>query len=391
MFEAARGRVAFDFLEYRDPEREHLLPTTYGPYGRAHHWDEFRSAQDVLERLKPHRIFLMATTSLNQMVLINAARQRGIRTYHLEHGYRFQSTDGSEVDEFLSKGTRSPAELIRKLRTASRNLRGHRFFVQSLAGLERRTTTALLRYAVNYYRRGESFEGLRRHADLRRPDEYVAFSPATLAFHARQDAIPPSTRVRFVGIPYFDALATLPDAPVEERSVLLIDHQLHEGSGFGWNLGFRHEWVDRIADLVQRRGLRLAVKLHPGDRSDAWRRHLGANIRLIDHAGLPLAAASSRFVMGAFSTMLLPLLAMPHTVGIVLDIHPRRDARPGRDFAEAGVAASATTFEDLEAFLDDGPGLLAQQQPRKPAFEERSLFRFDGRSGERLAEILVNG
>lgn len=391
MFEAARGRVTFDFLEYRAPEREHLVQTTYGPYGRAHHWDEFRSAQDVLERLKPQRIFLMATTSLNQMVLLNAARQRGIRTYHLEHGYRFQSTDGSEVDEFLSKGTRSPAELIRRLRTAFRNLRGHRFFLQSLTGLERRKATALLRYAVNYYRHGESFVALQRQAALRRPDEYVAFSPATLAFHSRQDEIPPSTQVRFVGIPYFDALTTLPNAQVDERAVMLIDHQLHEASAFGWNSAFRHEWVDRIADIVQRRRMRLAVKLHPEDRSNAWRRHLGSSVRLIDYADLPLAAASSRFVMGAFSTMLLPLLALPHTVGILLDIHPRREARPGSDFSEAGVAASATTFEDLEAFLDDGPRLLAQQQPKKKAFEERNLFRFDGRSGQRLADILVNG
>ena len=391
MFDEVRGSAELAFLEYRDAFATEVGSGVYAAYGPIRYWSEFANVVELLEALKPERIFFMAHTSLNQLVLNQAARERSIATFHLEHGFRLPFRDSRSAAAFDLKP--NPASTLRKLiRGDTDRARAHAFFFRSLPLLRRATALRLVRFALSYYRHGESQSLLLDFADIRRPNAYVAFSPATMAFHKEQDQVS-NEPVRYVGIPYFDSLAPVRPTTVDPKNVILIDHQLHSGTGaFGWTPAYRHLWVREIAKLIESRGMRLFIKQHPGDKSDAWRPYLReGSFELIDLVALAEVVRTTGLVVGVYSTMILPLAALRHTANVLLEIHPEPGNLPGQSLVDAGVVEPVTDFGQLAAFLDDPSALLERQLPRKERFEAEFLYRFDGQSSKRLAELIAGG
>src|SRR5437763_1572862 len=156
-----------------------------------------------MDQLRPDRVILLFVTSLNQVALRVAARQRGIETVHLEHGYRVP-LGGTEAEELLDEG------YARGLRTEpARALRTHLFFLGTLL---RARSFALLRYGVEVLGRGVSIQLLREWADLRRTDRYVSFSKECFDYHEEVDQLrdTPESSCDFVGVPQFERLVAAP-------------------------------------------------------------------------------------------------------------------------------------------------------------------------------------
>jgi hypothetical protein len=394
MFDKARGQVELHFLEYFHHWGFPLEPSRYAPYGKVHCWHELKSAESFLRELRPERIFFMYVSSLNQIALRLAARKLGIPTYHLEHGFRRPFGDKLDADGMLLDRRRRFT--WKKLRYETPVAAGnHAFFLRSLVNLSGAERRRLLELGWVLYVTGATPELMASYADLRRTDHYVAFSPATFAYHAESDRVasaevPP--KVHYVGVPYFDELDSVDTGTVDPRNVILVDHQFHNGNLFGWTLDFRKRWVAEIARLIHEHDLRLYVKEHPGDVSRSWEPHLAPNrIELVGKDGLAALMPSTRLVLGTFSTMQMPLAAMPHTAVVSLEIHPQDGYFSSRVLVEAGAAHVVRSFDELSAVLRAPQPILEAQARRKSEYVERFVHRRDGRAGERLRDILTAG
>lgn len=387
MFREAASETSLVFLEYLYQWGDPTDVERYRPYGELVHWHEFPDAGALLDAVRPDAIVLFYVESLNQVALKLVANRRGIRTLHLEHGARLRFGDPT-MTAIMKNEVGNRFDLPKLKREWRVTLRNHAFFWRSIGAAKDRR--ALLRYASEVYRGRSTPEVVRQFGGIRQTDEYVAFSPETFEFHRVQDCVG-DDRVRFIGIPYADAFAGLSPAATLDSAVV-IDHQFQNAGLFGWDSAFKHEWAQKLADAVAKVGLRLAVKTHPGDRSGSWDELARAGrVDMLDHKGLVEVMPRVRVVLGTFSTMQLPLAALPHTCVIALEIHPKPGNFPSRRLVDAGVTDAVTSFEELAHALSDLEAIHARQRPHKARFEKQFLHALDGKASLRLREMLVHG
>lgn len=380
MFTVSRARAELIFVEYERGWGDGVDPRLYQDFGDLVTWEAYSSANKLLDQTGPDRLVFLFTNSLNQVALRVAARHRGIESIHAEHGYR--PPIAAEINRYATAHTREGAHYS--------SFRTHSFFARSLVR-SGRSAGALAKYASAVRREGASPAVLRSFADLRRVDRYVSFSAECFDHHRDVDLLPAalSESVVFTGIPQFDDFR-ITSTSEPERSILLIDHQLHNARIFGWDERFRRAWVERLVSVAKRAGFKLFVKLHPGDRSDSWRNCWGdPGVQIVQREDLGTLARRVSVVLGTCSTLQLPFAALPHVAMITLEIHPEPDVFASRRFVEAGVAEPVRDFSELLVALEKSDELRVSQEPFKAAFTKRFLERLDGRAGERLAAALT--
>ena len=129
MFEQLAARAELTFVEYADTRG--VEPECYERYGRLTTWEEHRSARSLLDAVEPDLLAMLAIGSRNQLALRCEARRRGLRTIHLEHGYRLPL---STLRSLRDHGNRTTNGGVRSRGVHSR-LAGQRFFARSLIGL----------------------------------------------------------------------------------------------------------------------------------------------------------------------------------------------------------------------------------------------------------------
>ncbi len=387
MFGQLAGVAELTFLEYASTPG--LSPQPYEPYGRLTTWEEHRSARSLLRAVEPDLLVMLGIGARNQLALRCEARRQGLRTIHLEHGYRLPLA----ARRSLSADPRKPANNGGGgPHRARSSLATHRFFASSVARLPPAEAARLARYALPSVG-GASFEALGAIAGLRRPDRYVSFAPECFAFHRELDRVPPqmAERTVFVGVPQFDCFRSgRGGAEPGSDTVVLVDHQLHNAGFLGWDPQFHRRWTEGIHSAVVAKGRRLVVKVHPGDRSSPWAEYADGSVEIVPSIELlEQRARSADVVLGIMSTLQLPLAGLDHTTTITVEVHPQPGEVLSSRLVEAGVAHPVASFDQLGAALDEVPDLHARQLSGKPAFVEQFLHRLDGGAGERLTEAVL--
>lgn len=386
MFEQVADRAELTFVEYASTPGPGATPRLYEPYGRLTTWEEHRSARSLLRAVQPDLIAMLAIGGRNQIALRCQAKRQGVRTIHLEHGYRLPlATQRALREEQQTSGNGAP-------RWTKSTLATHRFFAGSLPWLPPAEAARLVRYALPSIG-GASFEALGTVAELRRPDRYVSFAPECFAFHRELDLVPSglAEETLFVGVPQFDCFRSdRGGAEPDSGTVVVIDHQLHNTGLLGWNPEFHREWIEGIHAAVVATGRRLVVKIHPGDRTSRWAEYADGSVEIVPSIEqLEQRARSARIVLGIMSTLQLPLAGLDHTTMITVEIHPRPREVLSSRLVGAGVAHPVASFDELRTALDDASALHERQLSAKPAFVEQFLHRLDGRAEERLTEALL--
>jgi hypothetical protein len=384
MFGQVADRADLTFLEYAStPGVEAQL---YEPYGRLITWEEHRSAGSLLRTVQPDLLAMLAIGGRNQLALRCEARRRGLRTVHVEHGYRLPRK--TQLAFSLDRST--PANGTGAQATGS-SLATHRFFAGSLPRLPLADSARLARYALPSVG-GASHEAQAAVAGLRRPDRYLSFSPECFAFHRDFDRVPPELAegTVFTGIPQFDCFRSDRGPEPDSGDVVLVDHQLHNSGVLGWDESFHREWAESIHAAVAAAGRRLVVKAHPGDRTSVWAGFDDGSVEVVPSIELlERRARSARVTLGIMSTLQLPLAGLEWMTSISVEVHPRQGVVLSSRMAEAGVVRPVSSFDELRAALDDVPALHRRQLPAKPAFIEQFLHRLDGRAEERLTKALL--
>jgi len=379
MFDGLGEAVRLVFVEYAAEWGEGVSSELYAGYGALRTWEASGSANRLLDVVRPDLLAFVSCTSYNQVALRSAARARGVRCIHLEHGLRRAPSIPYPV-------AAPPAGGGRRLSS----WRTHAFFARSVVQ-DRTAARPLLRYAADVALHGSSDATLRRHADLRRLDHYISFSAECIDYHRHVDGLEDAERaVTLVGVPQFDVYAAEAGRQVDESAAILVDHQLANDGVLGWNLAFRDRWAAQLASTLGDAGITLHVKEHPGDRTRTWLRLNASNVRIVEESELPALARRARTVLGVSSTLQMPLAALAHVAHIVLEMHPMPGTVAAQAFVAAGVAEPVRSFDELAAALARRRDIAVTQQRSKAAFEHRFLFRLDGRSGERFRRALLS-
>ena len=364
----------------------------YKTYGQAIYWQQFKDVFSLLRSIKPAKVVFLYIESYNHVVLNLACRQAGISTYQLEHGLRADYVLGFDPaispklpDTFSKKAT----YYLNLLLHSPSKIKNRLFLLKSISLLNKED--ALFVREFIRVRKQHNFLQTTRQipADKRTAEFYISFSRNIYKIHQEEDALPPSKSVYYIGIPYFDHLAKV-EASEPVKAILFIDQPLAEQNLLGWTRLYKTTFAEQFANICYKLGYSLLVKPHPQQDISIWRRlEAKYNITIISNDEISLFAPQLRLVVGFYSTYLLPFAALKHTTLITYENHPSGKLMVSRAFTDAGVGHAIVDLNELYELLPNLETLHQKQISNKAKFTEDWLYKFDGKSGERLKEVLI--
>ena len=370
------------FIEYTD--KSEVLSDEYRKYGEAVFWADFDSAQSLLTSISISKVLFYFIESYNHVALNLACIVAGISTYHIEHGIRSH--------EFLKIDLgRPPISLITKLKKLSSKIptiitriKGRRFYLGTCDRLPKSYADFLKEYFT--IRRGNSitktFELIKN--ELRLAEKYISFSPKIFEFHIQNDHLKPNYPVNFVGCPNFDYLANVQVSKISWENILFIDNAFETQLLFGWNKINKISFVNKLINACKQAGKHLFIKMHPYSDENLYNKILCENVSLLKNDREFINAIKiSRTIVGFYSTLLMPLMAMRHTVCLSLEMHPGTVLFPPSSFlAKSGALFQINSWEDFDSIIVRTEGVYQEQLKVKDKFVLDRLYRFDGKSTE---------
>ncbi|MCJ8165800.1 alpha-2,8-polysialyltransferase family protein [Pontibacter sp. E15-1] len=390
LFSESKNDFNFYFLEYSS-SRE-VRNTYFKSYGESVFWKDYHDAFELLEHLKPIKVLFLFIEAYNHVALNIACKLSQIPTFHLEHGlradYLYNHAHGQQPLPVTLHGL--PSKLLKtltpviqfrvKLKTRLFLLNSIECFPTEEAHFMKRFMAVRKRY--NFLQTAALIKSSKRQADY-----YIAFSQNILNTHQRYDNLTASDKIFYIGIPYFDRFASV--RPAEQvRAVLLIDQPLSEHGLFGWTKEKKLNFLQNLTEICSRYRYKLYIKSHPAQKNTSWMLNQ-TNVEPIDDGRLFALAPAIPVIIGFYSTLLMPFASFRHTTVITYENHPIGKINVSKSFIDAGVAHPIYDLEELDAILQDPEALHRQQLPHKAKFTEEWMYKFDGRAGERLRDILL--
>ncbi|WP_347159762.1 polysialyltransferase family glycosyltransferase [Pontibacter chitinilyticus] len=379
------------FLEHTS--RTSIYNHSYLKYGTAIFWKDYKDVDALLDTIQPDKLTFQYLDSYNHIVLNLACKARKIPTFQVEHGLRADYVLGS--DPAISPSPDSSYgkkfhELFNNVVSLKSRIQTRLFLLNSIKKLS--PEDAAFAKLFIKIRRAYSFATTVRkiNSAKRQAGAHISFSPKVFEVHQRNETLPPDLKVYFTGIPYFDHLATLKPASQLSRAVLLIDQPLAEHGLLQWDKAYKATFVDTITKIFKQHNYKLYIKPHPKQDLKVWQRAEQLQLCcLIDDKQLYDLTPEIPILLGFYSTYLMPFTSFKHTTVITLENHPAGRLDVSKSFVDAGVAHPIYDLEELHHILPNIEQLHQQQLPNKAKFTEEWMYKFDGKSGERLRDVLL--
>jgi hypothetical protein len=388
MLDKSRDAMGFWFLYFASQDEEQNK--NYLEYGKAIYWSDYKSAQELLKAISPHKVVFLYLDTYHAVVLNITCKAAGIFTYHLEHGMRADyaiAYDDAISPKLFTKPSGKISNLSKLLYRLGDLVKAKLFLKNSIRQFSGEDAAFAEEYVkvrgkYSYLKTFELLPSLKRIANC-----YISFSPKVYQVHQVHDHLSATQKVHFIGVPYFDALATA-KYTTPQRAILFIDQPLAEKGLLQWTPEYKCTFVAEFASITSCCNYKLYVKLHPAQNIGLWKQ--APNVEFIDDNQLLEIYGSIPLVIGFYSTYLMPLATLEHTTLITLENHPAGKLDVSKPFIDAGVAHPIYNLKELSGALENVDQLHRQQLPHKNKFEKEWLFKFDGKAGERLRDILLD-
>jgi hypothetical protein len=389
-FKVSLNYFNFYFLEFISPLEE--ANNYYSRLGKPIYWPNYKNAFELLEQIKPSKVIFIFIEAFNHVALNAACKTKGIPTFIMDHGI-LDININYRLEKYLQKQP-SPKNLKSKLIfifLLIQRVKSRIFLNNTLKDLPTNIQNDVMQFIK--VRSKLPFENAIKLKPFqsRLPDFYIVFSRKNFEFYQKQNNLIAEQRVFFTGIPMFDHLAHIKPSPIQNNTIVFIDQPLASKELFGWTNEFHSKFTNLILKICELKGYRMYVKLHPLQsiqEKKNWLESGGTNIT--DEQDLKFLIQSSPIVIGFFSTYLLPLISMQHVTLLTLENHPVGKLDVSKSFTDAGVAYPIYDLEELPWALDHIEKLHQMQLPNKEKFKKDWLYKFDGKSGERLLDILLS-
>ena len=376
-FEQLNREFDFHYLFYLSKEEEERSYTDQP----RHYWNEFRTAQEILDRIKPDRLVFMSLSGLRPIALNMAARRRGIPTFVFQHGY-FRS-----LENYLSLPTTRSKKVAetKTTRQASSASQAVRFMLRSNIAEDPIDALRAVAMLLVSRRRGYYRSQLRFRFRGRTPDRYLTYSEKTSEIHRQLDDASNSSIIP-VGIPEFDPVFRLlaNSKQGSKKKILLIDSPNAENR-YGVTTTSIETKVRFLKDLSLRlaeRRYSLAVKLHPETYESSWLPSLD-NIEYVRDHDIGSLIQEAHACVGFDSTLMIPAIIARPTM--LFELSESSLASKAREFCVATVVRGLEcSNEELDTLLE-AKERSAEQLERFTRFFAHSA---DGNATKRLADAL---
>ncbi|RZK09609.1 MAG: hypothetical protein EOO46_13340, partial [Flavobacterium sp.] len=347
-----KGRFEFFFLEYFD--ESYVINTAYTKWGKAIYWKDYKNAFELIDNVQPSLVLYYFIESFNHLALNVACKFRGIKTFHLEHGIRYyeiQRYYNQSHDSQIESPIWDKLKKLGELGKIKSRIKGRLFYHNTTKNLPGEYKEFLedyfkIRKAKNIF---ETFEQVK--SPLRIADQYISFSPEIYKFHKQSDHLPDNYPVSFIGCPSFDYLADCMQKAPEAKDIIFVDNAFESQDLFGWTKEIKKQFLLQLVALSQKLNKKLYIKAHPYSRAEVY-----ADIRDSDCGSLIYcdedfkhAILSSAIVIGFYSTLLMPLMALPYTTCFSLEMHPKAPGIKLSSFlVNTGAIEEVVGWDELE-------------------------------------------
>lgn len=365
----------------------------YKWYGDAIYWKDYSNAYEMLQMIKPAKVIFLFIDTYYQAAVNVACKELSIPTYHLEHGLLADYAIAFD-------NTLCPPRAIPFIKRAKNELFKFkelyarikcRMFLNNTIKCSSHENAVFLKQFIETRRKYNSLDTFRNFKSPKRfAGKYISFSPNIFKIHQEHDALPADQKVHFIGIPYFDHFANLQPVKIT-RVILVIDQPLAEQGLLKWDVKAKNEFVEKLTQICKKLDFKLYVKPHPKQNLSLWIEAEQKGLcKIINDVELEKIAPTVPVVLGFYSTLLMPFAAFQHTTLVTYENHPAGDFLVSRPFVEAGVAQPIYELEELHGILQDVEALHQKQLPHKAKFTEEWMYKFDGKAGDRLRDILLS-
>lgn len=379
------------FLEYTHPAE--ILSDHYKEYGKAIFWGDYKSAFHLVDDIEPKIVLFYFIETFNHVALNVTCKHKGIKTFHIEHGVRSYELLKANIDKIKSQKVSTAVHFFNKFKNFKSRLKSRLFFQNTVRLLPKPCNSFLQEYFKirNSNTIFETFKEINN--PLRIADSYISFSPRIFEFHQKSDHLPANYPVHFIGCPSFDYLAgEVIDQPVG-NNILFVDNAFEVQHLFGWSEGNKIQFLNQLVNISVAENKKLWIKPHPYTKQEVYAAtREKQNVSFIESEGNFIEAIKAcRIIIGFYSTLLMPLMAMEHAVCFSLEMHPiKLEKEPSFFLTETGAISKIESWEQLANAFKNLDAIFQEQKRNKGKFIEDWLYRFDGRSTERLKNILLS-
>jgi len=384
------------FIEYLNEKA--ITGSEYRQYGKALFWKDYRSAFDLLGKIKPSKVIFYFLESYNHIALNVACKLNGITTYHLEHGMRCYKRYNAlrlHQNQVIKTVSKSPSGRIKAFFSRfdgfNDRLKTRRFFLNTV----KESPLAEKEFLQKYYRirsRNNVLDTFAKvKSEYRMPDKYISFSPLVFRYHQIHESLREDHPVKCIGIPNFDVFYSLQNATWVNKDVLFIDQPFLEQHRYGWTKENKEQFLRDLSSLVKKMGKKLYIKLHPLYRKEVFQViESESHVVIMNDKDWLQKLHDISIVLGFHSTLMMPFVAMKHICCISLNVHPDIDEGILPSMLESKAIRTIKSLAELHNCFDDIFSVYKEQVQYKEEFTLQWMYKFDGKSSQRLRNILLD-
>jgi hypothetical protein len=210
-------------------------------------------------------------------------------------------------------------------------------------------------------------------------------------YHQVHESLRADYPVECIGVPNFDVFYPFQSIQPLSADVLFIDQPFLEQHRYGWTKQIKKDMLKSLSRLALKYDRRLYIKPHPSSFMDVF-----VAIEKEDHIIILRNEAWSEIipliktVLGFHSTLMIPFIALKHICCISMNIHPDIDVAILPSVLESDAITKVNSLEELEKCFAELNSILEKQLQHKDEFVHQWLYKFDGKSSERLKNILLS-
>ncbi len=379
------------FLEYT--HKAEITSEQYKEYGQSVFWGQYKNALAMIDQIKPNMVLFYFIESFNHVALNVACKFAGVKTFHIEHGIRNYEVLEANLNQIIENEKPSIGSFVNKLNNLKSRIKNRLFFQRTVRALPKPYKCFLEQYFQVRSSKSvfETFKEINN--PLRVADTYISFSPKIFEFHQKSDYLPQGYPVHFIGCPSFDYLAEVIDGQSGGTNILFIDNAFETQHLFGWDESNKIKFLSQLVNFAVAHNKQLYIKPHPYTVPKVYEAaKQNKRVTFIgSHKSFIESIIDTQVVIGFYSTLLMPLMALKNTVCFSLEMHPLKlKKEPSAFLVNTGATKRIATWEELKNAFDQLDQIHNDQKQVKNKFLKNWLYKFDGQSTERLKSVLLD-
>ena len=363
MFDLVHEKVNVYFLYFNskktEPNKRKLINDDNTLY-----WNHYKDGYKLLVDTNISKLYFTVFETYKEVALNTAAKQMGLSTFFVEHG----------IKSYNYKLLIKKPNLLNKIVINILQYK-NRFYKRTLSKTKGKNSLVLksffylrFMYPIN--------DAISFCSNDILPEYLLVFAKKNYEFYKKRGDT--YKEVKYFGIPYFDEYANIKQEGVDNDYILIEQHFLEQKQ---FRIDFE-KWQNHINDILRNIDKTvLFIKPHPLGKNDKWK-IFGNKIILLNNKGFADKIMKKNIIIGYWSTLLIPLIAIKHLrVNLIADF-PKINY--SRVFDGINNIRFINNIEEYKLISKENESLDNNN------FILNWMYKFDGKSKARLTKIIID-